>query len=280
MWTFPYHENEAKAYEADKLSTATNPDITNSMAISFLLDRYNFPVVLPGGLSQSECSGSSVSSVLPSPTTRPLSKIKSVSIPDNSSLVESLLQKIKHPSPSTNRDCLGKFRENIIRYSMNLPHYLRNVNWSNRKAVDDVHWLLANCTPADLDLTVALELLSIDFPDLTVRKLAVQRLENLSNDDVLKYLLQLVQVCKCPCSKKKNTIYHGTESNVKAECFPLYLLTQTLKVEPYHDSFLARFLIQRALKVSCNKLAHLSDLNFFGCGSFSSLLISIFCCLL
>lgn len=212
MWTFPYHENEAKAYEADKLSTATNPDITNSMAISFLLDRYNFPVVLPGGFSQSECSGSSVSglkrlpSVLPSPTTRPLSKMESVSIPDNSSPVESLLQKIKHPSPSTNRDCLGKFRENMIRYSMNLPHYLRNVNWSNRRAVDDVHWLLGNCTPADLDLTVALELLSIDFPDLTVRKLAVQRLENLSNDDVLKYLLQLVQVCKFPCSKKKYSL--------------------------------------------------------------------------
>lgn len=210
MWTFPYHENEGKAYEADKLSTATNPDITNSMAISFLLDRYNFPVVLPGGFSQSECSGSSVSglnrppSVLSRQTPRTLSKMESVSISDNCSPVESLLQKIKHPSPSTNRDCLGKFRENIIRYSMNLPHYLRNVKWSNRRAVDDIHWLLGNCTPADLDLTVALELLSIDFPDLTVRKLAVQRLEKLSNDDVLKYLLQLVQVRTFFCSKNEN----------------------------------------------------------------------------
>lgn len=201
MWTFPYHDNEAKAYEADKLSTATNPDVTNSMAISFLLDRYNFPVVLPGTFCQPEWSGSSVSglnrtkSALPISSTRTLSKMPSVSIPDDSSPVERLLQKMQQSSTSPSRDCLGKFRENMIRYSLNLPHYLRNVNWSNRRAVDDIHWLLGNCAPADLDLTVALELLSIDFPDLTVRKLAVQRLENLSNDDVLKYLLQLVQVC-------------------------------------------------------------------------------------
>lgn len=206
MWTFPYHENEGKAYEADKLSTATNPDITNSMAISFLLDRYNFPVVLPGGFSERECSSSvpglnQPPSVLPNPTTRTLSKMEPAITPDDCSSVENVL-----PSTSTSRDCLEKFRENIIRYSMNLPQYLRSVKWSNRRAVDDIHWLLGNCTPADLDLTVALELLSIDFPDLIIRKLAVQRLESLSNDDVLKYLLQLVQVCKSPWGKNE---YHS-----------------------------------------------------------------------
>lgn len=67
----------------------------------------------------------------------------------------------------------------------------------NRGVVEDVHWLLGNWDPGELDLTVALELLSMDFADETVRRLAVQRLESLSNDDVLKYLLQLVQVCVC-----------------------------------------------------------------------------------
>lgn len=61
--------------------------------------------------------------------------------------------------------------------------------------VQDVHWLLGNCNPEELDVTVALELLGMDFPDMMVRRLAVQRLESLSNDDVLRYLLQLVQVC-------------------------------------------------------------------------------------
>ena len=60
--------------------------------------------------------------------------------------------------------------------------------------VEDVHWLLGNWDPAELDVTVALELLSMDFADEMVRRLAVQRLESLSNDDVLSYLLQLVQV--------------------------------------------------------------------------------------
>lgn len=82
----------------------------------------------------------------------------------------------------------------MLYYSV-LPHYLRNIDWMNHKMVQNVHWLLENCNPEELDLTVALELLSLDFPDMLVRRLAVQRLESLSNDDVLKYLLQLVQVC-------------------------------------------------------------------------------------
>lgn len=82
----------------------------------------------------------------------------------------------------------------MLYYSL-LPHYFRNVDWMNRKMVQDVHWLLGNCNPEEIDLTGALELLSMDFPDLMVRRLAVQRLESLSNDEVLKYLLQLVQVC-------------------------------------------------------------------------------------
>lgn len=63
--------------------------------------------------------------------------------------------------------------------------------------VEDVHWLLGNWDAEELDVAVALELLSVDFADEIVRRLAVQRLENLSNDDVLRYLLQLVQVCVC-----------------------------------------------------------------------------------
>uniref|UniRef100_A0A8C4HG07 Phosphatidylinositol 4,5-bisphosphate 3-kinase catalytic subunit gamma isoform n=1 Tax=Dicentrarchus labrax TaxID=13489 RepID=A0A8C4HG07_DICLA len=175
MWSYPDLEEEAITYQADKLSSATNPEIADSMAISFLLDRYSFPVVLPNSFSPSECSD----------------------------------------IISTNKAGLKRFREESIRYASNLPHYLRNVDWMNRRVVEDVHWLLGNWDPGELDVTVALELLSMDFADMTVRRLAVQRLESLSNDDVLKYLLQLVQ---------------------------------TLKVEPYHDSFLARYLIQRALQ--------------------------------
>lgn len=77
----------------------------------------------------------------------------------------------------------------------NLPHFLRSVEWLKRNVVEDVHWLLEHLVPEELELSVALELLSFDFIDESVRRLVVQRLESLPNDEVLKYLLQLVQVC-------------------------------------------------------------------------------------
>ncbi|XP_040009152.1 phosphatidylinositol 4,5-bisphosphate 3-kinase catalytic subunit gamma isoform [Xiphias gladius] len=232
MWSYPDMEEEAITYQADKLSSATNPDIANAMAISFLLDRYSFPVVLPNSFSHSECSDGPTSSLSPTisiasshaPSSSSSSPSSTLPSTDSSSLhVKPLLdpstdtETLRSHSPlfSTNRACLKRFREESIHYASNLPHYLRSVDWMNRKVVEDVHWLLGNWDPVDLDVTVALELLSMDFADEMVRRLAVQRLESLSNDDVMKYLLQLVQ---------------------------------TLKVEPYHDSFLARYLIQRALR--------------------------------
>lgn len=214
MWTFPYQEEEAIAYQADKLSTATNPDIVDSMAISFLLDHYSFPVVLPSGFCQPESSDRSVfglnstKSAVGTKTTPTLSKAKSFSVPDHNPHTDSVRLTRQPTVTGTSSDCLKSFRENIIRYSLNLPHYLRNVDWVNRTAVDEIHWLLRNCTPRELDLTVALELISIDFPDLTVRKLAVQRLESLSNDEVLKYLLQLVQVCECYWRKREHSKHY------------------------------------------------------------------------
>lgn len=60
----------------------------------------------------------------------------------------------------------------------------------------------------------ALELLDANFGDESVRAWAVERLESLSDDTLVDYLVQLIQV---------------------------------LKYEPYHDSALARFLLRRSL---------------------------------
>ncbi|XP_071331683.1 phosphatidylinositol 4,5-bisphosphate 3-kinase catalytic subunit gamma isoform isoform X3 [Trachinotus anak] len=232
MWSYPDLEEEAITYHADKLSSATNPDISDSMAISFFLDRYSFPVVLPNSVSLSECSGNPTSSLsLTKPTVSSHAPSLSSSSPsstlsstDSSSPHVKTLQsrsadavtlRCSSPVTNTTRAGIKRFQKESIRHASNLPYYLRNVDWMDHKVVEDVHWLLGNWDPGDLDVPVALELLSMDFADEMVRRLAVQRLESLSNDDVLRYLLQLVQ---------------------------------TLKVEPYHDSFLARYLIQRALR--------------------------------
>uniref|UniRef100_H3C5K7 Si:rp71-17i16.5 n=1 Tax=Tetraodon nigroviridis TaxID=99883 RepID=H3C5K7_TETNG len=204
MWSNPNVEEGAITYQADKLSTATNPDVDESVAISFLLDHYSFPVVLPSSLPPLSDGGRPSS-----PPMDPGQAVHRARAPPGST------------DPSAPRDCLRRFREESVLYGTILPHYFRNVDWMNRETVQDVHWLLGNCNPEELELTVALELLSMDFPDTMVRRLAVQRLESLSNEDVLKYLLQLVQ---------------------------------TLKVEPYHDSFLARYLIRRAL--SSKRIGH------------------------
>ena len=67
----------------------------------------------------------------------------------------------------------------------------------------------------------ALELLDANFGDAEVRSYAVRQLHSLSDDNLVDYLVQLIQV---------------------------------LKYEPYHDSFLARFLLGRAL--SSRKVGH------------------------
>ncbi len=205
MWTYPDLEEGAVTYHADKLSSATNPDIANSMAISFLLDRYSFPVVLPNSLSPEEnsdrpSSESTVSSHSPSLSSSPPSTLPSADSlllhekPVHDPSTESVILRSQSTVKGTKRGCFKRFREESTQYVSNLPQYLRNINWMNRRAVEDVHWLLGMLNPGELDLTLALELLSVDFADMMVRRLAVQRLESLSDDDVLKYLLQLVQV--------------------------------------------------------------------------------------
>ncbi|XP_034552037.1 phosphatidylinositol 4,5-bisphosphate 3-kinase catalytic subunit gamma isoform [Notolabrus celidotus] len=232
MWSYPDLEEEAITYQADKLSSATNPDIADCMAISFHLDHYSLPVVLPNRLSSSECSNSPTSNVnmtqyFPSHYAFPdspfsptsTSSSRDSSSPQENSLQESITEHatLRSSSPviGINRDGFNqRSREESLCNASILPHYLRNVDWMNHRVVEDVHQQLENLDPGELDVTVALELLSIDFADVLVRRLAVKKLKSLSNDDVLKYLLQLVQ---------------------------------TLKVEPYHGSYLAQYLIQRAL---------------------------------
>ncbi|XP_030221782.1 phosphatidylinositol 4,5-bisphosphate 3-kinase catalytic subunit gamma isoform [Gadus morhua] len=347
MWPYLGQEGEVVTYQADRLSSATNPDVTHCMAISLLLDRYSFPVVLPNGATSPESrwppaearpppasplcgtvspvfrpgsaglervqtseeitpSGSpvslesrtgeptisgdfpdnflprlpvspetppdaeeinrtshlhrstaSLSSFCPSSTSDAASRITtttapgctiytapvstsstapvstSSTTPGSTSSPASSQHSVRTPQSPTadlpgvaanaptasigsDKAHLKRFgKEQSVHYTANLPTFLRSVDWLKRNVVEDVHWLLEHLEPEELDLSVALELLSFDSIDESVRRLVVQRLESLSNDEVLMYLLQLVQ---------------------------------TLKVEPYHDSFLACFLLQRALR--------------------------------
>lgn len=184
MWLFPEQEEEAFTYDADKLSTATNPDVAKSMAITFLLDRYSFSVVLPHSRVSSNITPSTVICTSASPSSPVHVTGSSHSSPGHMTLQTN----------SLGINSLKRFREESVRYASNLPQFLRMVDWLKPSTVQDVHWLLSHWEPDDLELPVALELLSVDYTDEKVRRLAVRRLEMMSNEEVLRYLLQLVQV--------------------------------------------------------------------------------------
>ncbi|XP_065917806.1 phosphatidylinositol 4,5-bisphosphate 3-kinase catalytic subunit gamma isoform-like isoform X3 [Dysidea avara] len=103
------------------------------------------------------------------------------------------------------------------RMVLNLPSYIWRVDWSDPQQVTEAYDFI-NSLKESLPLAVAFKLLDCDCPDEFVRAFAVERLRELNDDELISYLLQLVQA---------------------------------LKFEINHDSALARFLLERALQ---NKL--------------------------
>eukprot|EP01116_Phalansterium_solitarium_P018016 TRINITY_DN4609_c0_g1_i1.p1 TRINITY_DN4609_c0_g1~~TRINITY_DN4609_c0_g1_i1.p1 ORF type:complete len:1412 (-),score=535.42 TRINITY_DN4609_c0_g1_i1:565-4800(-) len=94
-----------------------------------------------------------------------------------------------------------------------LPKLASSVPYSDRDAVQIFHRILKGWP--QIEPVDALELLDAKYSDSEVRRYAVGCLGTLSDDELLDYLLQLVQV---------------------------------LKYESYHDSPLCRFLLRRALR--------------------------------
>uniref|UniRef100_A0A671T3A9 phosphatidylinositol-4,5-bisphosphate 3-kinase n=1 Tax=Sinocyclocheilus anshuiensis TaxID=1608454 RepID=A0A671T3A9_9TELE len=107
-------------------------------------------------------------------------------------------------------------REN---FPQSLPKLLLSVKWSKHEDMAQLQALLQiwpKLSPRD-----ALELLDFNYPDQYVREFAVICLRDMSDDELLQYLLQLVQV---------------------------------LRYEPYYDCALSRFLLERAQ--SSRKIGH------------------------
>uniref|UniRef100_UPI00398E76AF phosphatidylinositol 4,5-bisphosphate 3-kinase catalytic subunit gamma isoform isoform X2 n=1 Tax=Pristiophorus japonicus TaxID=55135 RepID=UPI00398E76AF len=176
MWSYSDREESLVTHEVDKLSSKTNPDVENSAAICIVLDMYNYPVALPSGKMSRSSSANQASDDEDVPT-----KEEAKSAGSQASLSGS------------RTDMLKRFTQECARYSNSLPKFLSTVQWGDLKAVEEVHWLFEHWNPPELDIAIALELLSINFADEKVRTLSVHRLEELDNDHLLRYLLQLVQ---------------------------------------------------------------------------------------
>lgn len=118
------------------------------------------------------------------------------------------------------KDLIWRFRYYLTREKRALTKFVKSVNWrdegESRQAVE----ILPKWTEIDVD--DALELLGPTFDNPAVRSYAVGRLRKADDEELLLYLLQLVQALK----------YEETsESNID---------------EAAHDSSLANFLITRA----------------------------------
>jgi phosphatidylinositol-4,5-bisphosphate 3-kinase len=177
-------------------TTVQNADGQNPSTLYIDFEQFTLPVVFP--TEPMQFSPFPVPSTMESHDANALQRIW------NTDPLYRLTQRDKH--------LLWKYREFCKTQPKALPKFLQAVPKANRFAVQEMYRLMAIWAPmSPLD---ALELLDAKYADAKIREYAVNRIDDLPNDDVVDYLLQLVQV---------------------------------LKYEPYHDTALARFLLRRAL---------------------------------
>ncbi|XP_061769625.1 phosphatidylinositol 3-kinase catalytic subunit type 3 isoform X3 [Nerophis ophidion] len=95
---------------------------------------------------------------------------------------------------SEEQDLVWKFRYYLTMQEKALTKFLKCVNWDLPQEAKQALELLGKWRPMDVE--DSLELLSSQFTNPTVRRYAVERLQQADDEDLLMYLLQLVQALK------------------------------------------------------------------------------------
>lgn len=131
---------------------------------------------------------------------------------------------------SEEKDLIWKFRFYLARDKRGLTKFLKSVTWRDSSEVKQaVEELLPQWTEIDTD--DALELLGPGTVDSRVRAFAVKQLSRADDDELLLYLLQLVQSLK----------FESTASDQRSS-------RSTTSAISYDDSGLTDFLIGRGVK--------------------------------
>ena len=92
------------------------------------------------------------------------------------------------------KDLVWKFRHHLTRDKRALTKFVKSVNWQDQGEARQAVQILPKWTEIDVD--DALELLGPTFDNQTVRAYAVTRLRKSDDEELLLYLLQLVQALK------------------------------------------------------------------------------------
>ena len=133
---------------------------------------------------------------------------------------------------SEEKDLVWKFRHHLTKDKRALTKFIKSVAWQDQSEARQAVQLLPKWTQIDVD--DALELLGPTFDNPAVRAYAVDRLRESDDEELLLYLLQLVQALKFERMPSEATDEGlGSDSNDGSS-------TQ--------DSSLARFLISRAIQ--------------------------------
>lgn len=120
------------------------------------------------------------------------------------------------------KDLVWKFRHHLTKDKRALTKFVKAVNWQDQSEARQSVQLLSKWTEIDVD--DALELLGPNFDNPAVRAFAVERLGKSDDDELLLYLLQLVQALKFEVKPSDGN------------------------KEPSTNTSLARFLIERAAR--------------------------------
>jgi len=92
------------------------------------------------------------------------------------------------------KDTIWKFRYYLLRDKRALTKFVKSVNWKDPSEVRQAVPLLPKW--AEIDVDDALELLGPEIDSQIVRAYAVERLKKADDDELMLYLLQLVQALK------------------------------------------------------------------------------------
>eukprot|EP00003_Mantamonas_plastica_P029479 TRINITY_DN698_c1_g1_i1.p1 TRINITY_DN698_c1_g1~~TRINITY_DN698_c1_g1_i1.p1 ORF type:complete len:705 (+),score=236.36 TRINITY_DN698_c1_g1_i1:789-2903(+) len=113
---------------------------------------------------------------------------------------------INHPPTrdltSEEKDLLWKFRFSLTREKKVLTKFLKCVDWNDKYESTEAISLLDEWAPIDVD--DALELLSAQFKTQAVRNYAVRILGKAEDEELLDYLLQLVQAVRYESYEKSD----------------------------------------------------------------------------
>ncbi|WVR05232.1 hypothetical protein IAU60_002244 [Kwoniella sp. DSM 27419] len=136
------------------------------------------------------------------------------------------------------KDLLWKFRFSLFRSPRSLTKFLKCVTWSDSVEAKQAVEKLLPLWGQDIGMDDALELLGPGFTDRRVRAFAVKRLERADDEELLLYLLQLVQALKFDNIMGTSDTSRSGRSHRKKDAV-------TMKEDS--DSGLSQFLIDRSV---------------------------------